>query len=36
MRVSQLFTKTSKTTPADETSKNAILLIQAGYIYKVM
>jgi len=36
MRRSQLFTKTSKTTPADETSKNAILLIQAGYIYKVM
>ncbi|MDB5181723.1 MAG: proS [Candidatus Saccharibacteria bacterium] len=36
MRVSQLFTKTSKTLPADETSKNAQLLIQAGYIYKVM
>lgn len=36
MRVSQLFTRTSKTHPADETSKNAQLLIQAGYVYKVM
>lgn len=36
MRLSQLFTKTSKTAPADETSRNAQLLIQAGYIYKVM
>ena len=36
MRVSQLFTRTSKTHPADETAKNAQLLIQAGYIYKVM
>ncbi len=36
MRVSQLFTKTSKTVPADEISKNAQLLIQAGYVYKVM
>lgn len=36
MRLSQLFTKTSKTLPADETAKNAQLLIQAGYIYKVM
>lgn len=36
MRLSQLFTKTSKTVPADETSKNAQLLIQAGYVYKVM
>jgi prolyl-tRNA synthetase len=36
MRVSELFTKTSKTHPADETSKNAQLLIQAGFIYKVM
>src|ERR1700747_1094361 len=36
MRSSQLFTKTSKTVPADETAKNAQLLIQAGYIYKVM
>jgi prolyl-tRNA synthetase len=34
--MSQLFTKTSKTHPADETSKNAQLLIQAGYVYKVM
>lgn len=36
MRLSQLFTKTSKTVPADETAKNAQLLIQAGYVYKVM
>lgn len=36
MKLSQLFTKTSKTVPADETAKNAQLLIQAGYIYKVM
>ncbi|MBP7992605.1 MAG: prolyl-tRNA synthetase, partial [Candidatus Magasanikbacteria bacterium] len=36
MRQSQLFTKTRKTLPADETAKNAQLLIQAGYVYKVM
>lgn len=36
MRLSQLFTKTSKVIPADETAKNAQLLIQAGYVYKVM
>jgi prolyl-tRNA synthetase len=36
MRRSQLFTKTSKNIPADETAKNAQLLIQAGYVYKVM
>ncbi len=36
MRLTQLFTKTSKTVPADETSKNAQLLIQAGFVYKVM
>lgn len=36
MRMTQLFTKTTKNTPADETAKNAQLLIQAGYIYKVM
>lgn len=36
MRVSQLFTKTSKNIPADEAAKNAQLLIQAGYVYKVM
>lgn len=36
MRLSQLFTKTSKTIPADEASKNAQLLIQAGLIYKMM
>lgn len=36
MRSSQLFTKTSKTTPADEAAKNAVLLIQAGYVYKEM
>lgn len=36
MRVSQLFTKTSKTAPADEVAKNAQLLIRAGFVYKVM
>jgi len=36
MRLSQLFTKTSKTTPADEEARNAILLIQAGFIHKEM
>lgn len=36
MRLSGLFTKTSKTVPADETAKNAQLLIQAGYIHKEM
>lgn len=36
MRQSQLFTKTRKTIPADESAKNAQLLIQAGYVYKVM
>ena len=36
MRVSKIFTKTTKTVPADEVSKNAQLLIQAGYIYKEM
>lgn len=36
MRSSQLFTKTRKDAPADETSKNAQLLIKAGYVCKVM
>ncbi len=36
MRLSQLFTKTSKNVPADETAKNAKLLIQAGFIHKEM
>jgi prolyl-tRNA synthetase len=36
MKVSQLFTKTSKTIPADETARNAQLLIQAGFIHKEM
>lgn len=36
MRVTKLFTKTSKNAPADEVAKNAQLLIRAGYIYKVM
>ena len=34
MRPTQLFTKTRKEAPADETSKNAQLLIRAGYIHK--
>lgn len=36
MRLSQLFTKTRKDTPTDETAKNAQLLIQAGFIHKEM
>lgn len=36
MRVSQLFTKTSKTAPGDEVAKNAQLLIRAGFINKEM
>lgn len=36
MKVTQLLTKTSKTTPADEQAKNAQLLIKAGYIHKEM
>ncbi|MCA9339849.1 MAG: prolyl-tRNA synthetase [Candidatus Saccharibacteria bacterium] len=36
MRVSKLFTKTTKQAPADEVAKNAQLLIRAGYVYKVM
>ncbi|MCX6702126.1 MAG: His/Gly/Thr/Pro-type tRNA ligase C-terminal domain-containing protein [Candidatus Zambryskibacteria bacterium] len=34
MRQSQLFTKTRREAPADETSKNAQLLIRGGYIHK--
>lgn len=34
MRQSQLFTKTSKTAPKDEVSRNAQLLIRSGYIHK--
>lgn len=36
MRLSQLFTRTSKSVPSGETAKNAQLLIQAGFVYKVM
>ncbi len=36
MRLSQLFTRTTKSTPADETARNAQLLIQAGFIHKEM
>lgn len=36
VKLSELFTKTSKTAPADEPSRNARLLIQAGFVYKVM
>lgn len=36
MKVSQLFTKTTKNAPADEVAKNAQLLIRAGYIHKEM
>lgn len=34
MRQSLLFTKTRKEAPADETSKNAQLLIRAGFVHK--
>lgn len=36
MKLSQNFTKTSKTSPADEVAKNAELLIRAGFIHKEM
>lgn len=36
MKQSHLFTKTRKEAPADEVSKNAQLLIRAGYIHKEM
>lgn len=35
MKISTLFSKTSKQTPAEEISKNAQLLIRAGYVEKV-
>ncbi|MDD3531168.1 MAG: His/Gly/Thr/Pro-type tRNA ligase C-terminal domain-containing protein [Candidatus Pacebacteria bacterium] len=34
MRQSQLFTKTRKLAPADEVSKNAQLLVRAGFVHK--
>lgn len=36
MRQSELFTKTKREIPADEISRNAELLIRAGYIFKEM
>lgn len=36
MKQSRLFTKTRKEIPGDDVSKNAQLLIRAGYIYKEM
>jgi prolyl-tRNA synthetase len=36
MKRSQMFTKTSKTPPAGEVSKNAQLLIRAGFVHKRM
>lgn len=36
MRLSQSFIKTRKQVPADETARNAQLLIQAGFIHKEM
>ncbi|MDB5164376.1 MAG: prolyl-tRNA synthetase [Candidatus Saccharibacteria bacterium] len=36
MKLSQYFVKTSKNVPADETARNAQLLIQAGFIHKEM
>jgi prolyl-tRNA synthetase len=36
MRYSNLFTKTTKEAPADESAKNAQLLIRGGFIHKMM
>ncbi|MEP7204792.1 MAG: aminoacyl--tRNA ligase-related protein [Candidatus Saccharibacteria bacterium] len=36
MRLTKLFTKTSKTAPADEVAKNAQLLTRAGFVHKEM
>lgn len=36
MRQSALFTKTRRAAPADETAKNAQLLVRAGYVHKEM
>ena len=36
MRQSQLFTKTRREAPTDETAKNAQLLIRGGFVYKEM
>ena len=36
MKLSQSFTKTTKTAPADEVSQSAKYLLRAGYIYKEM
>ena len=36
MRQSQLFTRTRREAPTDEVSKNAQLLIRAGYVHKEM
>ncbi len=36
MRQSQLFTKTKKEAPKDETSKNAQLLVRGGFVHKEM
>ena len=36
MRMTKLFTKTLREAPADEVSKNAQLLIRAGFVYKEM
>lgn len=36
MKMTQLFTRTSKTVPTEETAKNARLLIQAGFVHKEM
>lgn len=36
MRLSTLFTRTSREVPSDETSRNAQLLIRAGFVHKTM
>ena len=33
---SKIFVKTKKEVPSDETTKNATLLIKAGFVYKEM
>ena len=36
MKISQLFSKTTKNEPNDEASQSAKYLLRAGYIYKEM
>jgi len=36
MKLTKLFTKTTRDFPANETAKNAQLLIRAGFVHKTM